>query len=72
MDVIFILLPLCLFMGGASLLAFVWAVRNGQFEDLSTPAWRMLFDAPLAQTLSPIPPESAKGPLTPREGSCDA
>ena len=27
------------------LVAFVWAVRSGQFDDTSTPAVRMLLDA---------------------------
>lgn len=29
------------------LVAFAWAVRSGQFDDVVSPAWRMLFeDAP--------------------------
>jgi cbb3-type cytochrome oxidase maturation protein len=24
--------------------AFFWAVRNGQFDDLESPAWRILMD----------------------------
>lgn len=28
------------------LVAFVWAVRSGQFDDTSTPAVRMLLDGP--------------------------
>jgi cbb3-type cytochrome oxidase maturation protein len=26
------------------LAAFVWAVRTGQFDDVVSPAWRVLFD----------------------------
>jgi cbb3-type cytochrome oxidase maturation protein len=26
--------------------AFVWAVRSGQFDDVVSPAWRVLFDDP--------------------------
>jgi cbb3-type cytochrome oxidase maturation protein len=26
------------------LVAFVWAVRSGQFDDVVSPAWRVLFD----------------------------
>jgi cbb3-type cytochrome oxidase maturation protein len=30
------------------LIAFVWAVRSGQFDDVVSPAWRVLFeDAPV-------------------------
>lgn len=44
MSVIFILLPLALLFVGIALAWFVWAVRSGQFEDLETPAVRILFD----------------------------
>jgi cbb3-type cytochrome oxidase maturation protein len=30
------------------LAAFVWAVRTGQFDDVVSPAWRVLFDDPPA------------------------
>jgi cbb3-type cytochrome oxidase maturation protein len=26
------------------LVAFAWAVRSGQFDDVVSPAWRVLFD----------------------------
>jgi len=29
---------------GAAVWAFIWAVRKGQFDDLETPAVRVLFD----------------------------
>ncbi|MCO6432247.1 MAG: cbb3-type cytochrome oxidase assembly protein CcoS [Deltaproteobacteria bacterium] len=44
MEVIFILLPLSLALGGVFLLAYFWAARSGQFEDLETPAVRILPD----------------------------
>jgi len=44
MGVIFILLPLALLFVGIALAWFIWAVRSGQFEDLETPAVRILFD----------------------------
>lgn len=31
-------------MGGSFLMAFIWAVRNGQFDDDHTPSLRILFD----------------------------
>ena len=40
MSVIFIALPAALALAGAALLAFVWAARDGQFDDLDTPAIR--------------------------------
>jgi cbb3-type cytochrome oxidase maturation protein len=44
MEVIFIVLPLAIGLAGVALAAFYWAVRRGQFDDLDTPACRMLFD----------------------------
>ena len=44
MDVVFVLLPLMLVLAGIGVAAFIWAVRSGQFEDLETPAVRLLFD----------------------------
>ena len=42
MDVIYILLPLTLLIVVGALVTFIWAVKNDQFEDLETPATRML------------------------------
>ncbi len=44
MEVVFILLPLALLIAGVMLALFVWAVRSGQFDDLETPAVRILFE----------------------------
>lgn len=44
MSVIYLLLPLGLLISAAAVAAFVWAVRNGQLDDLDTPAVRILFD----------------------------
>ena len=44
MNVLYFLVPLALLMAGASVAAFFWAVRSGQFEDTETPAIRMLLD----------------------------
>lgn len=44
MDVIYLLLPLALGFVLAGLCLFVIAVRGGQFDDLDTPARRMLLD----------------------------
>ena len=35
------------------LLAFVWAVRSGQFDDMGTPAVRMLLDTPPSADAEP-------------------
>lgn len=44
MNVLYLLLPLALALAGAFVIVFVWAVRNGQFDDLETPSHRVLFD----------------------------
>lgn len=44
MSVIFIVLPLALVVVGIAVWAFVWSARSGQFDDMDTPAVRMLHD----------------------------
>lgn len=44
MAVLYIALPVALLIGGLAVFAFVYAVRQGQFDDLDTPPMRMLFD----------------------------
>jgi cbb3-type cytochrome oxidase maturation protein len=43
-SVIFLVLPLALIVVLAAVAAFAWAARRGQFDDLETPAIRMLYD----------------------------
>jgi len=42
MQVLFIVVPLAMAMAGLALAAFFVAVRRGQFDDLDTPACRVL------------------------------
>jgi len=44
MEVIAIVLPLALLMGGAAVWLFIRCVRAGQYDDLDTPPLRMLTD----------------------------
>jgi cbb3-type cytochrome oxidase maturation protein len=44
MSVIYLLLPLAFALGIAAVWAFVRAARAGQFDDLETPAHRILHD----------------------------
>jgi cbb3-type cytochrome oxidase maturation protein len=48
MSVIYIVLPIALVVVVAAVAAFVWGARRGQFDDLETPALRMLHDDPPA------------------------
>lgn len=44
MSVIYIALPAAIALAAAALLAFAWATREGQLDDLDTPPVRMLHD----------------------------
>lgn len=44
MSVLFVVVPLALFIGFAAVMAFVWSVQSGQLDDLESPAIRMLHD----------------------------
>lgn len=44
MSILYLVLPLALIIVLAAVLAFSWAARRGQFDDLETPALRMLHD----------------------------
>ena len=44
MSVIFIVLPLAIVVVMIAVGAYIWSARGGQFDDLDTPAVRMLHD----------------------------
>jgi cbb3-type cytochrome oxidase maturation protein len=44
MSVIFILIAASLLIAIAFLVAFIWSVKTGQFDDDYTPSVRMLFE----------------------------
>lgn len=44
MSVIFLVVPLATLIVLAAVIAFVWGARRGQFDDMDTPAVRMLYD----------------------------
>lgn len=46
----------------AAMFAFRWAVKDGQLDDLDTPAMRILGDAPRKNVGNPAPTESADAP----------
>jgi cbb3-type cytochrome oxidase maturation protein len=55
MSVVFVVLPLAVLIALGALLAFIWAARHGQFDDLDTPAVRMLQDD------TDVPPDAQRG-----------
>lgn len=52
MSVVYIALPIALLLALAGVIAFIWAVRSGQLDDLETPSLRILGDD---DDLSPPP-----------------
>jgi cbb3-type cytochrome oxidase maturation protein len=44
MNVLIYLIPIALTLGLAGLVAFFWAMKNNQFEDLDGAAYRILHD----------------------------
>lgn len=44
MSILYVLIPLALLLLGVAVWAFFWAVGSGQFDDLDTPAVRIVMD----------------------------
>ncbi len=44
MEIIYFLLPLCVVLGFFFVGCFLWMTKNGQYDDLETPANRILLD----------------------------
>lgn len=44
MSMLIYLIPVALFLGGMALVAFLWSLRSGQYEDLDGAAARILLD----------------------------
>jgi cbb3-type cytochrome oxidase maturation protein len=44
MNMLIYLIPVALFLGGLGLAAFLWSLKNGQYEDLDGAAWRIMDD----------------------------
>jgi len=69
-EVVFILLPLALLVAGIMLALFIWAVRSGQYDDLETPAVRILFeDGPAAANKKQLPDDSRRIRREPDNGT---
>lgn len=44
MNILILVIPMSLILGAGFVFAFLWATSKGQFDDLETPARRMLSD----------------------------
>lgn len=49
MEILYLLIPLALLIVAGAAAAFRWATRDGQFDDLETPALRILMDEKTAK-----------------------
>lgn len=44
MEVLVYLVPLAITLGALGLVAFLWSLRSGQYDDLDGAAWRAIAD----------------------------
>jgi len=59
MDILYFLIGCSVLVATVFLGIFLWAMRSGQFDDTTTPAYRILFDHP------PEPPSAPDNDSTP-------
>lgn len=46
MSVLLLLIPVSVALAGFFVFMCIKAIKKGQFDDMESPAWRMLFDPP--------------------------
>lgn len=44
MNILVILIPMALGLGALGLAAFLWSLKNRQFEDIEGASWRVILD----------------------------
>jgi cbb3-type cytochrome oxidase maturation protein len=44
MNILVYFIPIALFLGGLGLLAFLWTLKSGQYDDLDGASWRAIDD----------------------------
>jgi len=58
MSVLILLIAFSILIAGGFLIAFIWSVKRGQFDDDYTPSVRMLFDdKPVSENKSSLLPK---------------
>ncbi|MFW1676250.1 cbb3-type cytochrome oxidase assembly protein CcoS [Pontibacter sp. JAM-7] len=62
MDIIYLLIPIAVILAGCGVWAFFWSVNSGQYDDLDSPAHRILFDDD-----EDLIPQDAKPPRKPND-----
>ena len=63
------LIPIALALGAVGLGAFMWSLKNGQYEDLDGAAERILFDDSDAPATTMRHPPVSNGAGLPRRGT---
>ncbi len=61
MTLLYIAIPVALLVAAGAVVAFIWAARGDQYEDLDTPPVRMLLEDAPAKPAAPTPVGSAHG-----------
>jgi cbb3-type cytochrome oxidase maturation protein len=72
LSTLYIVVPLALLVAAGFVFAFFWAVRSGQYDDMDTPAMRVVLDddEPAKRTGEAAPDADALTPnTTPRSGA---
>jgi cbb3-type cytochrome oxidase maturation protein len=65
MNVLFLLIPASLFLASLFVALCVASIKDGQFDDLESPRWRVLFDG--RPELSGLTEMNSKPALQPRD-----
>lgn len=58
MSVVLLLVPVSLALAGLFVTACILSIRSGQFDDLESPRWRILFDAGIPGAADPDAPKN--------------
>ncbi len=54
MNALYLTIPVAMLMALGALLAFLWSLKSGQYEDIEGPKYRMLFDDEESNTDGPV------------------
>ena len=60
MEILYLLIPVSILLLLVAVAAFVWAVKNGQFEDMEGPAYRIIMDDDNDPLIPPPPGQKKK------------
>ncbi len=63
MNILYLLVPIALTLAGAGVYGFIWAVKHGQFDDVHTPAVRIILEdeEESSETASGAPEQQGTG-----------